>query len=305
MISLLLVLACVSGPPATGDGVSGEVAEGDADATGCEAIDDDQDGADACDDCDDGDPLAFPGAVERCNGLDDDCDDALGLAEQVDEDGDGIGDCVACEQAGFHAGTLGLGGSALVDALHELTSDQDCANYSAETEFMFLDLDHESDGTVECVYTGRRVAVGTEKPDENDMNTEHTWPQSLGAENEPAKCDLHHLFPSDSAANGARAAMPFGEVSTVEQWWDVTGESAEGSSSWEPRDVHKGNVARAMLYFAMRYGHPVDSSELALYRSWHAADPADATERTRTLEIRDRQGEANPYVVCPELVEQL
>jgi hypothetical protein len=58
-------------------------------------------------DCDDDDPLAFPGAVERCDGVrDENCDGdvdeegALGaLAWFIDDDGDGFGDPFAWIQA--------------------------------------------------------------------------------------------------------------------------------------------------------------------------------------------------------------
>jgi|GEM_PF-1106033 len=59
--------------------------------------DGDRDGALALDDCDDSDPTVFPGAAERCNGLDDDCDGAVPEAE-LDVDVDGFrpceGDCL-------------------------------------------------------------------------------------------------------------------------------------------------------------------------------------------------------------------
>ena len=63
-------------------------------------------------DCDDDDPLAFPGASERCNSQDDDCDDLIdenaGLEWYLDSDGDGFGDLdeitVECDGAnGFVA----------------------------------------------------------------------------------------------------------------------------------------------------------------------------------------------------------
>lgn len=52
---------------------------------GCEATDADGDGANACDDCNDGDAAVKPGAVEVCDGKDNDCDgqcdEGLGQAQ--------------------------------------------------------------------------------------------------------------------------------------------------------------------------------------------------------------------------------
>jgi hypothetical protein len=40
-------------------------------------FDDDEDGFLDCEDCDDSDPHVHPGAAERCNGVDDDCDGSI------------------------------------------------------------------------------------------------------------------------------------------------------------------------------------------------------------------------------------
>ena len=75
-------------------------------------VDADQDGFDVESDCDDANPRVFPGAEERCNGVDDDCDgtvdvgavDAVDWFADADEDGFGAGEVVhtACDaEAGF------------------------------------------------------------------------------------------------------------------------------------------------------------------------------------------------------------
>ena len=194
--------------------------------------------------------------------------------------------------------------------LNLLSADQFCTSYYTETTYMFTVLDKEPDGMVECVYTGIRLAVGSQKPDSTVFNTEHTWPQSLGAEYPPMECDLHHLYPSDSDANNRRGNDPMGEVSSdIDYYYDsggsATGKNSSGVRVWEPRDEHKGNTARSLLYFAMRYDYTLSGSELALYKKWNVADPPDAAEIKRSLAIRDREGEANPYVVCPDMVDRL
>jgi hypothetical protein len=77
-------------------GAPPSVDPGDTDGT--TAVDADRDGAAGADDCDDADPARRPGAPERCNQLDDDCDgdvDELGAEPAPlaypDADADGFG----------------------------------------------------------------------------------------------------------------------------------------------------------------------------------------------------------------------
>jgi hypothetical protein len=59
--------------------------------------DNDGDGVPDCEDCDDRAPERFPGNPEICDGLDNDCDQALAAGEDVDEDEDGSPACLDCD----------------------------------------------------------------------------------------------------------------------------------------------------------------------------------------------------------------
>jgi hypothetical protein len=268
--------------------------------------DGDADGYGPTEDCDDDDPEVHPGAVERCNGEDDDCDGAPHPGE-VDADGVGGLDCALCDEGGYWSWIRDeTDPEAMIDTLNALTGPISCS-YSYATDFLFLELDKHS-GEVECVYTGAIVPVGDDKPTDDIMNTEHSWPQSLGADEEPAKCDLHHLYPTVPDANSARGSYPFGEVTSGVTWSDggsELGTDAGGQTVFEPRDEHKGDVARSMVYFAIRYQHTLSASEIALYQAWHAADPPSEGELARTFAIRDEQGHANPAVVCDQVMDAL
>ena len=58
-------------------------------------LDGDEDAAAACVDCDDTKATVYPGAVELCDGLDNDCDDAIPL-DEMDTDGDTFLNCEDC-----------------------------------------------------------------------------------------------------------------------------------------------------------------------------------------------------------------
>lgn len=110
-------------------------------------VDADGDGAAANADCDDGDAGVYPGAVERCNGIDDDCDGNVDPDESegaptwyADADGDGFGDVawpvVACEAPG---------GSVEADTDCD-DADADVHPGAAET---CNDVDDDCDGVID------------------------------------------------------------------------------------------------------------------------------------------------------------
>jgi len=290
---LLLLAGCPPGAPDSGDDTDVDVVDADADGVG------------EADDCDDADPLVYPGAAEICDGKDSDCTNGPAFGEG-DVDSDGLLDCGRCDTAGFWQATKFLDQPADIrTALDGVIKPVGCT-YAQSTDYMFIHLDNY-DFEVECVYTGRKTTAVGDKPDPNDMNTEHSWPQSQGADVEPAKCDLHHLYPTDTDANNARASWPFDEVVSGVSWSEggsSLGKNAAGATVFEPRDVHKGNVARSMLYFAWRYDKTLSAAQIARFQEWNLADPVDTKEWDRTVEIGVRDGDENPFVACPDLADR-
>ncbi len=164
--------------------------------------------------------------------------------------------------------------------------------------------------------------------DVDDINTEHAWPQSLGAGEMPAQGDMHILFPARGDVNGARSNFPFGNVSDADadEWFlqDLTRTSAPMSSRFwskiddsgtrsesrfEPRDSVKGDIARAMFYFVTMYPNRANlqfyNAQAQTLFQWHQDDPADAAEVRRNIIKASYQGnKINPFIVDPTLVDR-
>ncbi|MFA7330693.1 MAG: endonuclease [Candidatus Delongbacteria bacterium] len=206
--------------------------------------------------------------------------------------------------------TFNLSGSALKVELNDLVSGHTALSYDAARLEMFSDLDNVN-GWVECVYTGLDVQT-TGIPDNAVMNTEHTWPQSYGAEG-VARSDLHHLFPTDSWINSSRGNLPFGEVLVSSSGYPIggadRGTNATGQTVFEPRDLHKGDCARAVMYFALRYGNLSDflgmAGQESVLRAWHQSDPVSNKEIMRNQDIEVLQHNRNPFIEQPGLLLRL
>lgn len=216
-------------------------------------------------------------------------------------------DCDAGSNCGkcFYPETDGLSNQALKDRLYQLIKDHNSLGYDNARVKMFSEIDNK-DGWVECVYTGFKLQTSG-VPNSNIMNTEHTWPQSMGADNEPARSDLFHLFPTKSDANSRRGNYPFGTVVNIDwsEGGSKLGTNAKGTTVFEPRDVHKGNVARAMFYFSVRYRLPIDNEQEAELRKWHTLDPVDSDEVERCNKINSYQKNRNPFVDWPDFVNRI
>jgi len=197
--------------------------------------------------------------------------------------------------------------------------------YKKAREFLFGDFYLVKNGSeygIKDVYCQRVVRASEfsgEKPgpnripDHRTVNAEHTWPQSKFNRSFPGeeqKSDMHHLFPTDSEMNSKRSSFSFGEVQSDAEGLKCTearlGRSREGKRNvFEPPEEHKGNVARAIFYFAIRYKVNIGREEEVTLREWHNEDPVDEEEIRRNERIFDLQKSRNPFVDFPELVNQI
>ncbi len=232
---------------------------------------------------------------------------------QSDEDGDGYGD--ACDDVDPWSEWSDDALEEILRAEHSRTHRP--TGYLRARELIFGSIDNVG-GQVECVYTGLRITTSTIPPS-TLMNTEHTWPQSRGADIDPMESDIHHLFPTESVANSTRNNFPFCDVTGGVTWsvgGSVKGTDSEGRTCFEAREPHRGNVARALFYFAVMYtgtvfngsGSTVGDIEVweePTLRLWHVQDPPDAIERARNAAIEAAQGSRNPFVDYPHLVERI
>ncbi len=216
----------------------------------------------------------------------------------------------------YYAPTQDLSQEALKTALTALIDGHTALGYSPARDEMYMVIDNwavngigAAVNTLETAYTGRLVAGYSNRSDAQssyNVNTEHTWPQSMFGSSDPMQSDLFHLYITDAGANSTRGNLPFGEVTGTPDWSD--GGSQRGGGVFEPRDAQKGKTARSMLYFITRYGNLgsfFSSAQENAFRSWHTSFAPDVVEQNRNEDIFSVQGNRNPFIDHPEFTERI
>jgi len=205
----------------------------------------------------------------------------------------------------YYSSTFDLSQEDLKAELKRIVSKNTVSlGYNSARDAMYATIDNVG-GKMTCVYTGRTANFTTRSgANSNNFNCEHTWPQSLFSSREPEKSDIHHLFPTYAPANSQRGNLPFGNV-TNPTYED--GGSKKGNGNFEVRDDHKGNTARAMMYFSTRYGNVSGflTNQESTLRQWHKLDKPDAKEIARNEAIFSRQKNRNPFVDHPEFLNRI
>ncbi len=220
----------------------------------------------------------------------------------------------------------GLAGDALAAAIDRAYSPDGTLGYSRARDVLYAH-EQETAGALCGVYSAHCVTLGPGDPSAEAMrlgiNAEHVWPQSMGAEAEPLKSDLHHLFPARQTVNSSRGNLPFGEIDDdrADAWYardrsqsrppgaDRDAWAERGAGRFEPPESKKGDVARAVFYVAAVYPDRAAPSFFRAMRadllSWNRLDPPDAAERARSAWVAGLQGTENPFVLDPSLADRL
>ena len=143
------------------------------------------------------------------------------------------------------------------------------------------------------------------------FNCEHVVPQSWFAKKEPMRGDLHHLFACESGCNSFRGNTSYFDFTEVEEAFrDKCGRSERNENKFEPVEG-KGPVARATLYFLVRYPEKVnqpneyDRARIEILKRWHRESPPAKYEKHRNWAIHERQGNRNPFIDHPEWVDRV
>lgn len=213
----------------------------------------------------------------------------------------------------IYAFSQGLSDEPLKAAIKTYTSTGAITlGYNTARDRMFETVDDYGGDTIECVYIGRKIHATTRTEAQNqNFNTEHTWPQSFFNSNDPMVSDLHHLFPTDAEPNNRRANYAFGFVVsgiTYQDGGSKLGRDVNNNIVFEPRDQHKGNAARSIFYFVIRHqnwGTYLAQSQETALRQFHLIDTVDARERLRNDRVKQFQNNRNPFCDHPEFVERI
>jgi energy-coupling factor transporter ATP-binding protein EcfA2 len=175
--------------------------------------------------------------------------------------------------------------------------------------YLFPWTDLHDDRTLRGIYSGQPPSA-----DRPLLNVEQVVPESWFDLRLPMRGDLHNQFAIDAECNryrGEAALVDFPDFPADSG--PVRGELAgcglrRGTDGRDPQFeplAGKGPVARATLYFLLRYPREISAAELPPARlqvllRWHREDPVSTYERHRNASIHVLQGNRNPFVDHPE-----
>lgn len=226
----------------------------------------------------------------------------------------------------------GLTGQSLLDYVVNNYKTNTTLGYTNARDVLYGTIDIKEEDQLSCVYSGYTITLDTTQDPstnayEQGINCEHTWPQSMGAGDEPQKSDMHHLYPCKDNVNSSRGNHPYAESidADTDTWYrndysqtsiptefiDEYAEKNNGNyQSFEPREDHKGDASRSMFYFFAMYQSVSNTSfwntQKETLLNWHYYDQVDEGELNRTWEIASYQEDnPNPFVLDSSLARRI
>lgn len=229
----------------------------------------------------------------------------------------------------YYSSLKGKKGAELKTAVHNIIKNATVLKYgsgSGRTWEGFYTTDRLDDGQVVDRYSNDKRYFGNKGQAVSGMNIEHSFPKSWwgGSENQAYK-DLYNLMPSEQKINSAKSNYPMGKVNnaSTDNGCTKVGTGSNGYKLWEPADKWKGDFARGYMYMATAYQDFTWSGTQALqilqqgdyptlrewaytlYIEWAKTDGVDQTEVERNNEVYKIQGNRNPFVDFPNLMEYI
>jgi endonuclease I len=253
---------------------------------------------------------------------------------------------------GYYDSASGLSGYKLKTALHKIISNKTISwNYSdVGTFYPQTDVDkyYENNGSVLDMYSENPAGpdayeydftqnIGSANAEGQGWNKEHMMPQSTFNSEYPMDSDLNFIVPVDARINQLRSNYPYGLGGNIVYHVFTNGSKVSNNATpnavytgrvYEPIDEFKGDVARSILYFAVRYEgklgtfktstnsnpkknqSPLNGTEeqaynqsfIDLMKVWSAQDPVSEREIDRNNAIYSIQKNRNPFIDHPEWV---
>lgn len=230
---------------------------------------------------------------------------------------------------GYYSSLKGKKGAELKTAIHDIIKKAKVLEYSSgkgHTWWGFWSTDRDERGYFIDRYSAEKewVKSTSQGAAGAGMNIEHSFPKSWwgGAKNQAYK-DLYNLMPCESRINSTKSNYPMGKVVSGDKGngWTKVGKGTDGNWYWEPADPWKGDFARGYMYMATAYqdynwvgkqalqilqqgAYPtLQKWAYKLYIQWAKADKPNALEIKRNNDVAKIQGNRNPYVDFPNLME--
>ena len=231
----------------------------------------------------------------------------------------------------YYESCIGLEGEDLKSELHNIIKDHTAYSYTITKSILReADEDPNNPSNIILVYSGNSIDKfdfsSSFEPD--FWNREHVWPKSHGDFDAgdpfevPLYTDAHNLKPVDASMNTLRGEKDFQTGGEIVYNGEVATSCYSTSSTFEPRDAVKGDIARIILYMDVRYEGGSNANEpnlvpidglttypnpqigvLSTLLEWHQQDPPDDFEKRRNDVIYDWQGNRNPFIDYPNFVD--